>query len=45
MSPMYPLYSEFVQYEYRDPWTGELTSKPFGPDFRDAHDKSCKFGI
>ena len=36
MSPMYPLYSEFVQYEYRDTWTGELTSKPFGPDFRDA---------
>ena len=36
MSPMYPLYSEFVQYEYRDTWTGELTSKPYGPEFRDA---------
>ena len=24
MSPMYPLYPEFVQYQYRDPWTGEL---------------------
>ena len=36
MSPKYPLYPEFIQYEYRDTWTGELTSKPFGPDFRDA---------
>ena len=36
MSPMYPLYPEFVQYEYRKTWTGELTSKPYGPDFRDA---------
>lgn len=35
-SPKHPLYPEFVQYEYRDTWTGELTSKPFGPDFRNA---------
>ena len=35
-SPLHPLYPELVQYEYRDTWTGELTSKPYGPDFRDA---------
>ena len=23
-SPLHPLYTEFIQYHYRDPWTGEL---------------------
>ena len=35
-SPKHPLYPEFVQYEYRDTWTGELTSQSFGAEFRDA---------
>ena len=47
-SPQSPLYPEFMQYQYRDPWTGELLGWKWDDlthRHRNASNKSCKFSV